>query len=98
MFFVGVEAPTEPIQLIVLADLIRTLVEISMERNFVTVRRQEIDLRRILLDDPTGNEKGEAQIAARELIDEARDRDRWIVPGPGLRRDKVVGRLAVVPI
>ena len=65
MFAIGLEPAAEPIQLVVFVDLVRPLVEIAVQRDFVAVFEQEVDLRRVLLDDPAGNEEGQVQIAAR---------------------------------
>jgi hypothetical protein len=69
-----------------------------MQCDLVAVFEQQIDLRRIFLDDPAGNKKGQMQIAARELVDQARDRDQRVVARPGLCPDKVVGGVLIVPV
>jgi hypothetical protein len=88
MFAIGLEPAAEPIQLVVFVDLVRPLVKIAVQRDFVAVFEQQVDLRRVLLDDPAGNEEGQVQIAARELLDEARNRDQRVVARPGLCRDQ----------
>jgi hypothetical protein len=91
MLLIGVERAAEPIAFVVLVDLVRPLVEIAVQRDLVTVPQQQVDLRRVFLDNPAGNEEGLARAEARELLDEARDRDQRVVapriaPRPDRRR------------
>ena len=79
MPLVGVEPAAEPIQLVVLADLVRALVQVAVQADLVAVFREQVDLRRIFLDDPARHEKGQPQLAARELLDQPRDRDQRVV-------------------
>src|SRR6516225_9615125 len=57
MPLVGVEPAAEPIQLVVLADLVRALVQVAVQPDLVAVFREQVDLRRIFLDDPARHEK-----------------------------------------
>src|SRR6516162_10866093 len=73
---VGVEPAAQPVQLVVLADLVRALVQVAVQPDLVAVFREQVNLRRIFLDDPARHEKGQPQLAARELLDQPRDRDQ----------------------
>jgi hypothetical protein len=52
----------------------------------------KVDLRGVFLDNPAGNEEGQAQIAARELFDGRGSRSAGR-SASGLRRDQIVGGL-----
>src|SRR3984893_12319111 len=98
MLAIGLEPAAGPIELVVFVALVRPLVEIAVQCDLVAMLEQKVDLRRVFLDDPARNEEGQAQIAARELLDEARDRDQRVVARPGLCRDEIVGGLLIVPV
>src|SRR5215831_21294571 len=98
LFAVSVEPAPEPIEFIILVDLVRPLVEITVQCDLMPVFLQKVDLRRVFLNDPAGHEEGQVQITARELLAEARDRDQRVVSRPGLRCDEIVRGLLIVPV
>src|SRR5215813_11232710 len=98
LFAESVEPAAEPIEFVILADLVRPLVEITVQCDLMPVLLQKVDLRRVFLNDPAGHEEGQVQITARELLAKARDRNQRVVPRPGLRGDKIVGCRLIVPV
>jgi len=73
-------------------------MKIPVQSDLVPVLQQQVDLRRVLLDDPAGNKESLAQLELCKLLDQARDRDQRVVTHPLLRRDEVVGCFLVVPV